>query len=47
MSEESFWRATPRKINALYKTHRHFLGWDKEKQAEEEEVYTIDQLPFL
>lgn len=45
MSEESFWRSTPRKTNALFKIHRRVNGWDKDD--EEEKVYFIDQVPFL
>lgn len=50
MSEEAFWRSTPKKINALYRIHRHFNGWDQDKDEhgnDDEKVYTIDQVPFL
>lgn len=47
MSEEEFWRSTPKKVSALYKIHRHFNKWDEGEGQTDERVYTIDQLPFL
>lgn len=49
LTEEEFWRSTPRKINALYRIHRRFNGWDKGKEDEDEgeRVYHIDEVPFL
>ncbi len=47
MSEENFWRSTPRKVNALYKIHRRFNGWDKDEENNDEQIYSIDEVPFL
>lgn len=45
MSEESFWRSTPKKVGTLWDIHADFNGWTN-KDEEEERVY-IDQIPFF
>ena len=50
MAEETFWRSTPRKINALQKIHGKYNGWKDEEGNEiyeNEEALCIDQVPFL
>jgi len=48
MSEEEFWRSTPRKIGTLWKLHSNFQGWEvKSGQSNKEKPVFIDQVPFL
>lgn len=46
MSEEEFWRSSPRKVGALWKLHCRFMGWEDGGSTKEQRVY-IDQVPFL
>ncbi|WP_179631857.1 hypothetical protein [Clostridium peptidivorans] len=46
MSEEQFWRSTPRKIGTLWDLHSRFNGLKFKENKKEEKVY-IDQIPFL
>jgi hypothetical protein len=44
MSEDEFWRCTPRKLMVLYDVHKQVKGI--ETQEEEKEVFA-DQISFL
>lgn len=47
MSENEFWRCTPRKLIALYRVHKEVNGLQTtEETTEEKEVYA-DQIAFL
>jgi len=47
MSEEQFWRSSPRKVGKLWKLHTKFNGWDVDEGNTQEEKLYIDQIPFL
>jgi hypothetical protein len=47
MSEENFWRSTPRKVVTLWKLHSNFNGWEVKKDNKQEKRLYIDQIPFL
>lgn len=48
MSEESFWRSTPKKVSTLYEIHRSYNGLDEDEEGNDtEKVYCIDEVPFL
>jgi len=44
LSEDEFWRSTPKKIGMLWSIHCKFNGW---KFKDEEKVQFIDEIPFL
>lgn len=37
MSEEEFWRSTPRKVGTLWKLHSKFNGWEFKDENKQEE----------
>lgn len=45
MSEEEFWKSTPRKILLVWDEHSLFNGWSK-KEKKEKDVY-IDEVSWL
>jgi hypothetical protein len=47
MSEEKFWRSTPRKVGTLWKLHSKFNGWEVKEENKREERLFIDQIQFL
>lgn len=47
LTEEEFWKSTPRKIGALWRIHAKFNGWKFKEENEQEERLYIDQVPFL
>lgn len=49
MSEEEFWRSTPRKVGKLWELHVKFKGWkvkDNKETVKAKKVF-IDEIPFL
>lgn len=47
MTEEEFWRSTPRKVGTLWRLHCNFNGWELKKEKQQEKRVCIDQVPFL
>lgn len=47
MSEDVFWRSTPRKIGTLWEMHSRFNGWEVKEENKREVRLFIDQVPFL
>lgn len=50
MSEDEFWRSTPRKVTALWDLHMDFKGISKagnKDSNEDNKVSFIDEIPFL
>lgn len=48
MSEEVFFKSTPRKITSLWKIHSRFNGLEvQDLDDESERTQFIDEIPFL
>jgi hypothetical protein len=47
MSEEQFWKSTPRKVGTLWKLHSNFNGWKVNAENKKEQKVYIDEVSFL
>lgn len=47
MSEEEFWRSTPRKVGRLWREHKKFHEQSNSHENKQEKKVCIDEVPFL